>query len=58
MDKVIEQLEELNKKLDMIIEILKKPENKFGKILETAGAVVTVMSILSIIDILRNWLGR
>ena len=57
MERVIEQLEELNKKLDMIIDIMKKPENKFGKILETAGAVVAVMSIVSIIDIIRQWLG-
>ena len=57
MEKAIEKLEELNRKLDVIIGIMKKPDNRAGKVLETAGAVVTVMSILSIIDIIRNWLG-
>ena len=56
-EKVITQLEETNKKLDVIIGIMNKPESMFGKILETAGAVVSIFGILSIIDIIRNWLG-
>ena len=56
-EKVITQLENINKKLDVIIGIINKPEGRFGKILETAGAVVSVFSILSIIEIIRNWLG-
>ena len=57
MENIIGQLKALNNKLDVIIGIMKKPENKAGKVLETAGAVVAVMGVLSIIDILRNWLG-
>ena len=57
MEKAIEQLEELNKKLDEIIDIMKRPSNKAVRILEIAGTVVTVVSVLSIIDIIRQWLG-
>jgi len=57
METTVTQLEELNKKLDVIISIMNKPDNKFGKVLETTGTVVSIFSILSIIDIIRNWLG-
>ena len=53
----IAELTELNKKADVLIGLLGKPENRVEKLLETTGAVVTVMSILSIIDILRHWFG-
>jgi hypothetical protein len=56
-EKVVTQLENTNKKLDVIIGIMNKPENRFGRILETAGAVVSIFGILSIIEIIRNWLG-
>ena len=55
-EKIITQLENANKKLDVIIGIMNKPESRFGKILETAGAVVSIFGILSIIEIIRNWL--
>jgi len=57
MEKTVTQLEEVNKKLDVIIGIMNKPDAKFGRILETTGTVVGIFSILSIIDIIRNWLG-
>ena len=56
-EKVITQLENTNKKLDVIIGIMNKPESRFGKILETAGTVVSILGILSIIEIIRIWLG-
>jgi preprotein translocase subunit Sss1 len=57
MEQVIAELSELNKKVDVIVGIMKKPENRFIKVLEIAGMVITVMSFLSVIDIIRNWLG-
>jgi len=56
VEQVIAELAELNKKADVIIDIMKKPENKFIKVLEIAGTVITVMSILSVIEVIRNWL--
>jgi len=56
MEKTIQQLEEVNKKLDTIIGIMKTPENKAVKVLELIATVAGVLSILGIIDVLRNWL--
>jgi hypothetical protein len=46
----------LNKKADVIIGIMNKPENKFIKFMEILGNVVGIISILAIIDILRSWI--
>ena len=56
MEKTNEQLEEVNRKLDTIIGIMKIPENRAVKILELIATVAGVLSILGIIDVLRNWL--
>ena len=58
LENAITQLEELNGKLDIIVTIMKKPNNRFGSILETVGTVVGIFSILSIIDIILNWLKK
>ena len=55
MEQVIAELAELNKKVDVIIGIIQKPENRFLKVLEIAGVIITVLSLLSIIDIIRRW---
>jgi hypothetical protein len=39
----------------MLMEIT-KPENRFSRVLETAGTVVTIASVLGIIEIIRNWI--
>jgi len=57
VEQAVKELVELNKKADTIIGIMQKPENKFIKALEIAGTVITVVSLLSVIDIIRNWLG-
>ena len=57
MEQVIAELSELNKKVDVIVGIMKKPQNRFIKVLEIAGTVITVMSLLSVIDLIRHWLG-
>jgi preprotein translocase subunit Sss1 len=53
---VIEKLDTINKTLESILEVLKKPENKFEKVLEYGGAGVGILGILSIIDIIRAWI--
>ena len=57
MEQVIAELSELNKKVDVIVGIMKKPQNRFIKVLEIAGTVITVLSLLSVIDLIRHWLG-
>jgi len=55
MEKTIEQLERIIQKLDEMIGIMKKPENKLLRILEIIGNVVTIVSVLAIVEIIRNW---
>ena len=57
MEQVIAELSELNKQVAVIVGIMKKPQNRFIKVLEIAGTVITVMSLLSVIDLIRHWLG-
>jgi energy-converting hydrogenase Eha subunit F len=56
MEEVTGQLKEINSKLDTIISILKKPESKMARVFEIVAAGVGILGILSIIDIIRNWI--
>ena len=56
MEKVIAELEALNKKADVIINIMQKPENKVMKIIEIVGNAVGIIGILAVADIIRNWI--
>jgi len=56
MERTFEQLERINQKLDEMIGIMKKPENKLLRILEIIGNVVTIVSVLAIVEIIRNWI--
>jgi len=56
-EEVALHLKEINCKLDIIIGIMQKPENRFIRVLEIAGTIITVVSLLSVIDTLRHWLG-
>ena len=51
-----ETLSHIDKTLDKILAILSKPAKIGVRALEIAGAVVSVLGILSIIDIIRNWI--
>jgi hypothetical protein len=55
-EEIVGQLKEINLKLDSIITTIKKPENKMAGIFEFAAAGVGILGILSIIDIIRNWI--
>ena len=56
MDQVIRELTELNKKVDVIVDILKKPENKYLKLMEIVGNAVGIIGILAIVDIIKTWI--
>ena len=57
MEKVDLHLENISGKLDVIIDIMQKPENRFIRVLEIAGTIITVVSLLSVIDTLWHWLA-
>jgi hypothetical protein len=56
-DKDSQTLNHISVTLDTMLSIMQKPENRFIKALEIAGTVITVASLLSVIDTIRNWLG-
>ena len=55
-EKAVLHLENLDRKMDVIIGIMQAPENKLFKILEMIATVAGVLSLLGIVDVLRNLL--
>ena len=53
---VVAELEKLNKKADVIIGIMQTPRNKLLKLMEIVGNVASIIGILAIIDLIRNWI--
>jgi len=59
MEKIVEKLDNINKTLEGIKEILKTPENKVMTIFKYIGAGVSALGVLSIIELIRKWImGR
>jgi len=56
MEQVVSELTELNRKVDVIIEIMNKPENKFLKIMEFVSNAVGIIGILAVVEIIRMWI--
>jgi len=57
-EKILEQWTKTNKILEDISNTIKAPKTMLEKILEYGGAGVGILGILSIIDIIRNWVLR
>ena len=59
MEKIVEKLDNINKTLEGIKEILKTPENKVMTVFKYVGAWVSALGILSIVELIRQWImGR
>ena len=56
MEKVVEKLDNINKTLEGIRDIIGKPENKFLVALQYAFGVVAIFGIIVIIDIIVKWI--
>jgi hypothetical protein len=52
-----EILKHISDTLDEVLKIMKTPENKFVRIFEIGSAIVTIVGIISIVDIIMNWIG-
>ena len=52
-----EDIKHIRETLDKVLVTLEKPENKYHKLFEMVALVVTISGIVSVIDILRNWIG-
>jgi len=55
-EKALEQWKKTNKILEDISNTIKTPKTMLERILEYGGAGVGILGILSIIDIIRNWI--
>jgi hypothetical protein len=51
-----EVIQHMSDTLDEVLVVLKKPGNRFIRVLDIIGAVVSVLAILGIIDIVRDWI--
>ena len=56
MDKVVEKLDDINNTLKGIRNILGTPESKVMKILKYIGAVVGALGILTVVELIRQWI--
>ena len=56
MEKVVEELKALNAKANTIIGLMVKPENKTARVFELVATGIGILGILSVIDIIRNWI--
>ena len=57
MRQVVAELQQLNKKIDVIVEIMGKPEKMFIRILQMGGMIISLLTILNVIETIRRWLG-
>jgi hypothetical protein len=58
MEKVVEKLDNINKTLEGIRQILSAPENKVMTVFKYVGAGVSALGFLSIVEIIRQWIMR
>jgi hypothetical protein len=56
MENIGEKLDNINNTLEGIRRILDTPENKVMTVLKYVGAVVGALGILSIVELMRQWI--
>jgi len=47
----------ISKTLDEILAVLSKPQNKVMLILNTVATGITLLGVISVLDIIKNWIG-
>jgi len=56
MEQVVAELKALNKKADIMLGIMQKPENKLYRLLEILSNAVGVIGLLAIVELVRTWI--
>jgi len=56
MEQVVEKLDNINKTLEGILKILGTPESTIMVIFKYVGAGVGALGILSIVELIRQWI--
>ncbi|GHT82679.1 hypothetical protein FACS1894137_02030 [Spirochaetia bacterium] len=49
-------IEHMSATLDEVLSVLRRPESGFIRVMEIGALVVTLLSFLSIVDIIRTWI--
>jgi len=47
----------ISETLDEILAVLSRPQNRVMLILNTVATGITLLGIISILDIIKNWIG-
>ena len=47
----------MSETLDTICAALTRPPKKLARVFEIAATVITLLGILSVLDIIKNWIG-
>jgi hypothetical protein len=56
MEGIVEKLDSINGTLEKMLEVMRRPENKFLSALKIIGLGVGILSILNAADIIRSWI--
>ena len=56
MGQIVTELEKLNKKADVIIEIMLTQEKKYVTIMQIIVNTISIIGILSIVELIRSWI--
>jgi len=56
MELIVEKLDDINKTLKQMFDVMNKPESKFDKLFERIVLIVGAMGIVSAADIIRQWI--
>jgi hypothetical protein len=56
MGQIVTELENLNKKADVIIGIMLTPEKKYVTIMQIIVNTISIIGILSIVELIRSWI--
>jgi len=56
VDEIAEKLEDINKTLKKIVDVMPKESGKFEKVLEMIVLFVGVFGFISIVDVIIGWI--
>lgn len=55
-DEMAKCIDRIAEGIERISVVMTKPESKFKRIMELTGYSVTIVAVLSAIDMIRNWI--
>jgi len=56
MEEIVKKLDNINNTLECMLCVMKQPESRVMTVLKYAGAVVGALGILTVIELIRQWI--